>query len=216
VSNFDDVGDFHEKFGLETWRGGPPRELTPELLEFRIRFMLEELGEYCEAVGYDLSATLKAKNTPSGTVLTAQGHPVQDLPKAFDALIDLVYVALGTAQKHRFPWQAGWDEVQRANMAKVRGTVNHKFYRCDDAMSASRPDDVCQEHPLRHQYIECGVNECEWCVECGCTREEHECRLTRAEHSLRGSQFDVIKPPGWTPPDVARALDRAAGLWKRP
>jgi predicted HAD superfamily Cof-like phosphohydrolase len=38
----------------------------------------------------------------------------------FDALIDIVYVALGTAYLQGFPWQRGWLEVQIANMAKRR------------------------------------------------------------------------------------------------
>ena len=44
----------------------------------------------------------------------------QDLPKIADALVDLVYVALGTAHLHGFPWAALFAEVQRANMTKER------------------------------------------------------------------------------------------------
>lgn len=40
--------------------------------------------------------------------------------ESFDALIDLVYVALGTAYLHRFPFNEGWARVQEANMRKVR------------------------------------------------------------------------------------------------
>ena len=96
ASNFDDVKAFNEKYGI--LYQGPPRPLPAEIAEYRIKFMREELQEYVEA-------------WQNG-----------DLEKQFDALLDLVYVAMGTAIFHGFPWQAGWDEVQRANMSKVRAT----------------------------------------------------------------------------------------------
>lgn len=97
-SNFDDVGDFHEKFDLDnvTHRGPGKREVPEDLLAFRLNFMHEELDEYEEAM--------------------RDG----DQARAFDALLDLAYVVFGTAHFLGFPWQAGWDEVQRANMTKVR------------------------------------------------------------------------------------------------
>lgn len=98
--NFDDVGNFHENFGLDnvTWRGPGPREVSVDLMEFRVKFMREELQEFEEALLVD------------------------DKAKMFDALIDLVYVAMGTAQVLGFPWQEGWNAVQRANMLKERAT----------------------------------------------------------------------------------------------
>lgn len=98
LSNFDDVGEFHRKFGLAsvTHEGVGPREPDPELLQFRLGTMREELDEYEEAL--------------------EEG----DDAKAFDSLIDLVYFALGTAHIQGFPWQAGWLLVQQANMAKQR------------------------------------------------------------------------------------------------
>jgi hypothetical protein len=44
------------------------------------------------------------------------------LEDAADALADLVYVALGTAHLMGLPFNAVWDEVQRANMMKERAT----------------------------------------------------------------------------------------------
>lgn len=107
-NNFADVGDFHEKFGLprsdNTIAGNidddTPHELTAELYDFRNRFMQEELDEFREA--------------------WADG----DLAKQADALVDLVYVAMGTAHLMGLPWQALWDEVQRANMSKERAAAD--------------------------------------------------------------------------------------------
>ena len=89
-----DIAAFHEKFGLGY--NGSPREIDENLASFRAKFMQEELDEYKLA------------------------YTEGDLEKQFDALIDLVYVALGTAYLQGFPFQAGWRRVQAANMAKVR------------------------------------------------------------------------------------------------
>lgn len=131
MSNFRDVSAFHFKFGL--YYNGPPKQLSDTMQAYRIGFMQEELNEYTDAC--------------------ATG----DMEKQFDALLDLVYVAMGTAVLHGFPWQDGWAEVQRANMAKVRAT--------------------------------------------------------HASQSKRGTQYDVIKPPGWTGPDIGRVLRWATTQW---
>jgi predicted HAD superfamily Cof-like phosphohydrolase len=90
----DDVRLFHEKFGLD-YDGGP-RFLPPDLAEFRMKFMQEELDEY------------------------KQAGEQNDLEGQFDALIDLAYVLFGTSYLHGFPFAKGWRRVQMANMTKVR------------------------------------------------------------------------------------------------
>lgn len=101
-----DVGDFHHKFELphtncttlEDHEGVSvgAREWDPSVIDFRINFLEEELREFREAA------------------------EKQDHAKMFDALIDLVYVAHGTAHVLGYPWEEGWDAVQAANMAKER------------------------------------------------------------------------------------------------
>jgi len=108
ASNYADVANFHAKFGLLP-EEKLPHTLNRELLEFRIKFMQEELDEYRQAMGFEYHQI-------DGWI---QNRP-PDLAKAFDALLDLVVVAMGTSVLHSFPWQAGWDSVHRANMAKVR------------------------------------------------------------------------------------------------
>jgi predicted HAD superfamily Cof-like phosphohydrolase len=121
-SNFDDVGDFHEKFGLDssTHRGASPREIPDDLLLFRVRFMFEELFELLDALGVDL--WWDGHLIPKGAemeITRPEDSPI-DHAKAFDALIDEAYVTFGFAQLLGYPWQVGWDMVQRANMRKVR------------------------------------------------------------------------------------------------
>lgn len=124
-SNFDDVKGFHEKFGVPV--GKYPKLLNEDALKFRTAFMFEELNEFI------------------------YHHAREDLSEAADALIDLVYVVLGTAVWMGLPWQELWDEVQRANMSKVPAEK--------------------QPYGARHQ-------------------------------------FDVRKPEGWRPPDIAGVLRR--------
>lgn len=94
----NDIKEFHEKFEL-TYRG-THRQLTPEMAEFRTKFMLEELTEYAQALENN------------------------DMPGQLDALVDLVYVALGTAYLQGLPFQAAWDEVHACNMRKVKAGPN--------------------------------------------------------------------------------------------
>jgi predicted HAD superfamily Cof-like phosphohydrolase len=167
-SHFYDVSEFHRKFGLPDYftNGEPPKLIEDlNLQEFRINFMEEELREYQEAV--------------------AAG----DLPKAADALVDLVYVVLGTAHFHNLPWQSLWDAVQRANMAKERCEIGHSFVPPQGGLSA--PDKACYH-----------------------LDEDGYCGASREKHSLRGNVNDVIKPKGWQPPDMDAVLQKFG--WRDP
>lgn len=124
---FEDVKAFHKKFGLIV--SDVPVRLTDRKADERIEFMQEELDEYVAGVAE------------------------KDMAKIADSLVDLVYVALGTAVMHGLPWALLWNEVQRANMAKVRGTTH------------------------------------------------------------RGHAVDVMKPPGWVPPNHDPLLE--ASGWDR-
>lgn len=102
-SNFEDVGEFHRKFGLPyvAHEGGTmPRDVPMGVSLFRINFMQEELNEF----------------------ISAYEHA--DHAGMFDALIDLAYVVLGTAHVYGYPWQEGWEAVQAANMSKERAAAD--------------------------------------------------------------------------------------------
>jgi predicted HAD superfamily Cof-like phosphohydrolase len=117
---FQDVGEFHKKFDLPryTVQGDPrmagsaaPRILPDDELAFRTKFMVEELQEFRDACA------------------------AKDVAKAADALVDLVYVALGTAHMMHVPFDECWDTVQECNMQKERAnsasdprsTRKHRF-----------------------------------------------------------------------------------------
>jgi len=99
TTGYQDVQNFHDKFAV-------PLATVPTLLEgeaynFRLGFMQEELQEFVQA------------------------HFDNDLEMAYDSLVDLVYVAYGTAQMMGCTpamWQELWNAVQDANMSKVRAS----------------------------------------------------------------------------------------------
>lgn len=104
MTHFLDVREFSEKFGLLV--NYQPTELAQQKLRERIEFMQEELNEFIVGVA------------------------TQDLVEQADALVDLVYVALGTANMLGLPWQELWDDVHHANMQKVRG-IGKRGYLID-------------------------------------------------------------------------------------
>jgi thymidylate synthase (FAD) len=106
------VRQFHEKFKLGY--EGPARWI-PDMHEFRAKFLQEEVDEYKEAV--------------------SKG----DMVKAFDALIDIVYVAIGTGHLHGFPMDEGFEAVQEANMLKERATSKEQSKR-DSTFDVVKPE----------------------------------------------------------------------------
>lgn len=107
---FADVDAFHEKFQLLRFQ--KPGHLTKGKLRERIEFMQEELDEFIEGAGFEYDLANDIDWWPGKE---------QDLAKQADALVDLVYVALGTAVMLGLPWDWLWNDVQRANLSKVRG-----------------------------------------------------------------------------------------------
>lgn len=91
-----DVLTFQQKFHVPMAKA--PTFLDAKAFQFRLKFLQEELDEF------------------------ARDHAAGDMHGAADALVDLAYVLHGTALMMGLPWAPLWNEVQRANMAKVRAT----------------------------------------------------------------------------------------------
>lgn len=108
-----DIKEFHEKFELEY--DGKPRILEPELGQFRIRFLQEELEEYVEAVNNAYANIVHQAMFGSGEV-------APNMELMLDALIDLAYVLFGAVYLHGLHEQfaEGWRRVHSANMKKER------------------------------------------------------------------------------------------------
>jgi len=96
----NDIVEFSEKFGL-TYRDYP-RKLTEEEKRFRTVCLLEEVQEYADAI---------------------------DMEDELDALVDLVYFALGTCYRHGYCFESAWMRVHEANMKKVRAKNKNESKR---------------------------------------------------------------------------------------
>ena len=128
-TNFKDVKDFHKKFNFTS--NSRPTELDQEKIRGRIAFMFEELIEFVDASGAYWGIDRETKDV----TISYPPNPTVDMAEQADALIDLVYVAMGTAVQMGLPWQELWDDVHRANMAKERGMTSRGI--SDDAI---KPD----------------------------------------------------------------------------
>lgn len=119
---FEDIIAFHVKYGLDVKMN--PSGLNSDLSLFRIGFLIEEIAEYAQASGFvNLSRRLNdiremIQSGGKGLHLRAEG--AKNLEEQFDALIDLTYVAIGTAYLHGVDFDEGWRRVHEANMKKVR------------------------------------------------------------------------------------------------
>ena len=124
-----DVHDFHAKFGLDVLQPGTPQHIDDRaLVLMRANFMLEELVEYVQAVGLEL--TVNEDGVEFTPAEPFDNEPVlRDLEKALDSLVDLAYVLVGTVLLHGFGNKhelgktiigEAWQRVHNANMRKVR------------------------------------------------------------------------------------------------
>ena len=87
---FEKVKEFHEVFAIPV--SGTPVKLTEQRAKFRAGFMLEEIEEFTESDNiYDQA----------------------------DAMIDLIYFALGTLVEMGVKPKEIFDIVQNANMSKI-------------------------------------------------------------------------------------------------
>jgi len=96
-----DIYDMHEKYGVHDWVAireiNNEKELLQKFLDFRVKFLREELDETAKAV----------ENA--------------DPEEIVDGLIDLCVVAIGTLDAFGVDAHKAWDEVLKANMAKEVG-----------------------------------------------------------------------------------------------
>jgi predicted HAD superfamily Cof-like phosphohydrolase len=94
-----DVKNFNEKFEIVQRQIGTL--VDKDRLKFRIRFLAEELKE----INRDAA--------------------IGDLPGILDGLVDIVYVAIGAAYDLNLDFAGAWDNVQKANMAKVPASAEN-------------------------------------------------------------------------------------------
>jgi len=108
MSNFEDIIQMRKHYGLETPSVSKQIEnKDQDWFNFRKVLALEEHEEFVHSF--------------------KEG----DITEVFDALLDTVVIAMGTAAGLGLDWSKGWDEVMRSNMQKVRSEDPSKSKRKD-------------------------------------------------------------------------------------
>jgi predicted HAD superfamily Cof-like phosphohydrolase len=88
-----------------------PQNVDPAILQLRIDLITEEFDETVDALVKLQQPNLDA---PKERVLLAE---------VADGIVDLLYVAVGTASTLGIDLEEVWEAVQRSNMAKAGGPV---------------------------------------------------------------------------------------------
>lgn len=122
MNEFNDVRMFQLKFSQLVH--GKPGLLTKRKVKERVEFLFEELHEFTTSCGLYFYAD------DDGKIKIRENDDGQDIAEQADALVDLVYVALGTAVMMGLPWEQLWNDVHRANMSKERG-ISHRGHLVD-------------------------------------------------------------------------------------
>lgn len=104
------VIEFMQKAGQEI----PTAPAIPndKVLKLRIALVAEELMELADSFGMPLEIN------PDGEVVIGDREKEADLVKAYDAILDLMVVVIGTGVSLGLDLEPGWSEVHLSNMAK--------------------------------------------------------------------------------------------------
>lgn len=118
-----DVEEFMEKFGQAY--GGLPRALPTDLALFREDFMEEETSEYKKHSRHLAALLLEV---PADTA-----EITHQLAEQLDAIVDKIYIDIGTSLLHGFDLKEAWRRVHSANMQKERvarrgDSTRHSLY----------------------------------------------------------------------------------------
>jgi len=89
-----DLAAFHKACDVQEWFKNL-EDIPEEVYQLRLRLLEEEFNEFKKA------------------------HAEKDKVEMADALADMIYIAVGTANVMNIPLDKVWNEVQRSNMAKV-------------------------------------------------------------------------------------------------
>lgn len=157
ISTFDpvrDVEDFHAKFQID-YRG-KPRVLDEQTSRFRLKFLNEEIAEYekhMDAAHFELDKLTRSPQFQKDEFAFDRAAITHELSQQLDALVDIVYVALGTAHLQGLNFREAWRRVHEANMKKQRAhsasNANEKLKMKvvkPKGWEAPKHDDLVEDH----------------------------------------------------------------------
>ena len=116
-----DVRQFMAAFG----QAMPERPQWPDqqTMDLRVRLVAEEFCEWLRDSGYDYEVAIATPGDHLTYLSRTESLRQRSLPKSADALIDMLYVTIGSLLAMGIDMWPLWAEVQRANMAKAGGPV---------------------------------------------------------------------------------------------
>lgn len=205
----EDVQVFQEKFGFNT-----PDQfilIPQDLFDFRVKFLLEELEEYTHS------------------------YTVSDLGTAIDSLIDLVYVACGTAIYHGVSFDK-FDDILNVDFSLLFSSkipsgklhfltpeqhfqfvklVSKNIQQYEEAYFLKDEEKI--KTSIASIYLNCmfastmmDISNEQWDemwddVQRANMSKE---RATSSSQSKRDSTYDIIKPVGWIPPRTEELVQK--------
>lgn len=210
-----DVQAFHDKFGLAT----PPLFvfLPDDLYKFRVGFFNEELQEYIDSYAQrDLSTAVDSLvdllYIICGCALL-HGLDAEKFHHAIDCLSDADVPILETDEmpspKPKF--------FSRANHERVIGHLKGNIASYEDAHAAQSEAGIREALACFYLNVllaasDMGVNQTCWDELWTDVQRANmsKVRAEKASDSKRGSQWDVVKPAGWIPPQTDEIIKKYA------
>lgn len=112
----EQIRDFMVKAGQAT----PDKPVIPpaQVRALRLNLIAEELLELATALGCEMEASNLHGTTGTVYVTQVREPTEKDLVEAYDAILDLLVVVIGSGVAMGTNLAPGWDEVHRSNMSK--------------------------------------------------------------------------------------------------
>jgi predicted HAD superfamily Cof-like phosphohydrolase len=186
---------FHKRFGQSI--GEKPHVPDEKTMRFRLSLIAEEFCELLDATIDETEDIRPAVNAVHDLVANASIHV--NFPAFVDATLDLDYVVEGTRITMGVDGTPIAAEVQRANMAKLPSYV------------AAKDESHGKAH--EHTWKQIGWEYDDSFFRCtSCGAETHQKsgvpEPTDGPAPVKREDGKIMKPPGWTPPDVEGELKK--------
>jgi predicted HAD superfamily Cof-like phosphohydrolase len=184
-----DVTDFMLAMGQSRQVLSSPEIPDPDTQLLRSKLNREEFGELdlgwcrCQELYIQMQQHLVSDGPVSlDEIANAQ---IDALTEVADGIGDLIYVLLGMANAYGIPMVKVWNEIQRANMAKL-WTVEEAYGPTKEC-----PLGQANENGWKAEKVEIR------------TDDPNEMRL---RYAIRRPDGKVAKPPSFTPPNIRQII----------
>jgi len=108
------------EFMLKAQQAVPDAPIMPSatVRELRLKLIAEELQELAGAFSYRLYLEDDSKSIGEPTLQLVPNGQLCSMAEAYDAILDLMVVVIGTGVALGLELEPGWQEIHRSNMSK--------------------------------------------------------------------------------------------------